>query len=110
MYDSKRFADYQKRRREAYTPDENKTTFLLHDEAGYSALAAAIINQAMKDLHRIRTNNTNAEQVSISKELGFTPQEDLDDYFVSPEFDIHCHMLGIPPSQVRINIELEPAN
>jgi hypothetical protein len=109
MYDPKRLAAFQKRRREAYTAEPSKV-YLLHDEAGYSALAAAIINQAMKDLARVRRQDINADQAWISNALGFTPEEDLADYFVSEEFDVHCHILGIPPDQVRINIELEPAN
>ena len=116
MYDPVRFAAYQERRLAEYVPDEEynipnpRKNYLLHDEAGFSALAAGIINQAIKDLGRIRRGEVNTEQVWISNALGFTPEEDLEDYFWSAEFDIHCHMLKISPDKVRKMLELEPAN
>ncbi len=109
MYDAKRFADYRARRK-ANAAEREQKTYLLHDEAGYSALAAAILYQAMKDLERVRSSQINTDQEWISRAMGFSPVQDLDEYCHSGCFEIHCHLLGIPPDQVRINLDIEPAN
>ncbi len=105
MYDPVRFAAFQKKRQEEYQHVEK--IYLLQGEAGWSALAAAILHRALVDWKRVQKRKPTPEQIVMAKAMGFrSSREELIEYFWSDELDHHTAFLNISPDSVRTKLEV----